>query len=175
MLLVLEKEVRDTIQAALLLKVLGLDSIINKALQAGSAQLISYLIRIFNQSLHLGYCLAYFRELTIVVLRKLGKDDYTALKLYRPIALINTIGKIIDAVIARQLSYLAKTYYVLPLTHIGGRKMRLTKHALYTITYNIYKVQSYNTRQVASLLLLNIFRAFNNVLYTRLLYNLQKR
>lgn len=35
--LVTEKEVRDAIQAALLLKALGLDSIINKALQAGLA------------------------------------------------------------------------------------------------------------------------------------------
>jgi hypothetical protein len=52
---------------------------------------------------------------------------------------MNTIGKIIDAVIAQRLSYLAKTYYVLPLTHIGGRKMRLTKHALYAVTYKIYK------------------------------------
>ena len=59
--------------------------------------------------------------------------------MYRPIILINTIGKIIDAVIAQQLSYLAKTYYVLLLTHIGSRKIRLTKHALYTITYKIYK------------------------------------
>jgi hypothetical protein len=77
--------------------------------------------------------------LTTVVLRKLGKDDYIVLKLYRPIALINTIGKIIDAVIARWLSYLAKTYYVLPLTHIGSRKIRLTKHALYAVTYKIYE------------------------------------
>jgi hypothetical protein len=90
--------------------------------------------------LYLGYYSAYFRELTTVVLRKLGKDNYTALKSYRPIALINTIGKIIDTVIARRLSYLAKTYYVLPPTHIGSRKMRSTEHALHAVTYKIYKV-----------------------------------
>jgi hypothetical protein len=56
-------------------------------------------------------------------LQKLGKDNYTALKSYRPIVLINTIGKIIDAVIARQLSYLVKTYHVLLPAHIGSRKM----------------------------------------------------
>lgn len=48
MLLVTEKEVRDAIRAASPLKALGLDGIINKALQAGSAQLASYLTRIFN-------------------------------------------------------------------------------------------------------------------------------
>jgi hypothetical protein len=144
-------------------------------LQAGTVQLTAYLTRTFNQSLRLGYCLAYFRELTTVVLRKLGKDDYTALKSYRPIALINTIGKIIDAVIARRLSYLAKTYYILPPTHIGGRKMRSTKHALHAVTKKIYEAWDYRTGQVASLLLLDVSSAFNNVSYTRLLHDLRKR
>jgi hypothetical protein len=52
---------------------------------------------------------------------------------------MNTTGKIMDAVIARRLSYLAKTYHVLPPTHMGGRKMRLTKHALHAVTYKIYE------------------------------------
>jgi hypothetical protein len=74
-----------------------------------------------------------------VVLRKLGKDNYLVPKAYRPIALLNTIGKVIDAVVARQLSYLAKTHYVLPATYIGGRKMRSTDYALYTVTRKIYE------------------------------------
>ncbi|RYN71832.1 hypothetical protein AA0119_g13652, partial [Alternaria tenuissima] len=128
---VTEKEVRDAIRAASPLKAPGPDGIINKALQAGLAQLAIHLTRIFNQSLHLGYCPAHFRESTTVVLRKPGKDDYTAPKSYRPIALMNTTGKIMDAVIARRLSYLAETYHVLPPTHMGGRKMRSTEHALH--------------------------------------------
>ncbi|KAF7670723.1 pol-like protein [Alternaria burnsii] len=100
------------------------------------------------------------RESTTVVLRKPGKGDYTAPKSYRPIALINTTGKTIDVVIARRLSYLAETYHVLPPTHMGGRKMRSTKHALHA---------------VASLLLLDVSRAFVHVSHARLLHNLRKR
>jgi hypothetical protein len=44
--------------------------------------------------------LAYFRELVTVVLRKPSKDNYTALKAYCLIALLNTISKVIDAVVA---------------------------------------------------------------------------
>ncbi|KAF1828424.1 hypothetical protein BDW02DRAFT_512333, partial [Decorospora gaudefroyi] len=62
-------------------------------------------------SLYLRYYLAYFCKLIIVVLRKLGKDNYIVLKSYRLIALINTISKIIDIAIARRLSYLAKKIY----------------------------------------------------------------
>jgi hypothetical protein len=162
-------------RAASPLKAPGPDGITNRALQAGVAQLAPHLTRIFNQSLRLEYCPAHFRESTTVVLRKPGKDDYTLPKSYRPIALMNTTGKIMDAVVAKRLSYLAETYYVLPPTHIGGRKMRSTKHALHAVTKKIYKAWDHKTSQVASLLLLNVLGAFNNVSHARLLHDLRKR
>jgi hypothetical protein len=74
-----------------------------------------------------------------VVLRKPDKEDYTILKAYCPIALLNNIGKIMDAVIARRLSYLVEVHNVLLNTYIGGRKLRSTEHALYLIVEKIYK------------------------------------
>lgn len=53
-----------------------------------------------NQSLQIGYYPSYFCTLTTVVLRKPGKDNYIVAKVYRLIALLNTIGKTMDAVIA---------------------------------------------------------------------------
>jgi hypothetical protein len=55
-------------------------------------------------------------------LRKLGKTNYAVPKAYCPIILLNTISKVINAVVAQRLSYLIKTYYVLLLTYIGRRK-----------------------------------------------------
>lgn len=75
------------------------------------------------QSLNLGYCPQHFRESTTVVLRKQGKDNYTVPGSYRPIGLLNTIGKVMDAIMANHLSYVAETYSLLPSTHIGGRKL----------------------------------------------------
>jgi hypothetical protein len=138
-----EKEIRDTIRAASPLKTPGPDGITNKALQAGADELTTHLTRIFNQSLHLGYCPAHFRESTTVVLRKPSKDNYTVPKSYRPIALMNTTGKIMDAVVARRLSHLAETHHVLPPTHMGGRKMRSTEHALHAVTHKIYEASRY--------------------------------
>jgi hypothetical protein len=102
-------------------------------------------------------------------------DNYTAPKSYRPIALMNTTGKIMDAVMARQLSYLAETHHVLPPTHMGGRKMRSTEHALHAVTYKIYETWTQANGQVASLLLLDVSEAFDNVSHTRLLHDLRKR
>ena len=97
-------------------------------------------------------------------------------KAYRPIALLNTISKIMDAVIAKRLSYLVETHHVLPLTHMGGRKHRSTEHALHAITAKINeRWNSGKDGQVASLLLLDVTGAFDNVSHKRLLHNLRKR
>jgi hypothetical protein len=50
---------------------------------------------------------------------------------------MNTIGKIMDAVIAKRLSYLTEQHQVLPAAHMGGRKMRSTEHALHLVTKKI--------------------------------------
>lgn len=69
-LAVIEKEVKDAIQAATPLKASGLDGIANRVLQVGKGLITKHLARIVNCSLRLGYCLSYFRESTTDVLRK---------------------------------------------------------------------------------------------------------
>ena len=59
---------------------------------------VAHLTRIFNQSLQLGYCPARFRESITAVLPKPDKANYALPKIYRPIALFNTLGKVMDAV-----------------------------------------------------------------------------
>ena len=172
---VTEKEVLDAIQAAAPLKAPGPDYIPNKALQAASSMLVGHLTTTINQSLKLGYCPAHFRTSTTVALRKPGKDDYTTPKAYRPIALLNTIGKVMDAVIARRLSYLIETYQILPRLHLGGRKLRSTEHALHTVVERVYEAWNTGQGQVLSLLLLDVSGAFDNVSHKRLLHNLRKR
>jgi len=88
---------------------------------------------------------------------------------------MNTIGKIMDVVIAQRLNYIAETYHVLPSTHMGGRKMRSTEYALHIVTNKIYEAWDKKTSEVASLLLLDVSGAFDNVSHTRLLHDLRKR
>lgn len=51
-----------------------------------------------------------------MVLRKPGKPDYLVPRAYRPISLLNTLGKLLEIVIARRLLYLAEKYGLLPDT-----------------------------------------------------------
>lgn len=170
-----EKEVLDSIQAASPLKAAGPDGIPDKVLQEASYMLVGHLTAIMNVSLQLGYCPTHFRNSTTVVLRKPGKDNYTVPKTYRPIALLNTIGKAMDEVIARRLSYLAERHQVIPRMHIGGRKLRSTEHGLHAVVEGIYEAWNRGKSQVASLLLLDVSGAFDNVSDKRLLHNVRKR
>jgi hypothetical protein len=63
-------------------------------------------------------------------LKKPNKDDYILIEVYRPIALLNSIGKILELVMARKLSELIENNDLLPETQIGVRKGRLIETAL---------------------------------------------
>jgi hypothetical protein len=68
-----------------------------------------------------------WRGAKIVVLRKPGKPDYSIPGAYRPISLLNILGKLLEAVMARRLLYLAEKHGLLPDTQFRGRPGRTTE------------------------------------------------
>jgi hypothetical protein len=66
----------------------------------------------------------------IVVLRKGGPWDFRLLKSYRPVALLNTLGKLLELVIATRLLYILEERGLLPKTHLGGRKLISVDHVI---------------------------------------------
>jgi hypothetical protein len=170
---VTEAEIEQVIRRASPNKALGGDGITNGILQRVLDILLSRLQRLFNACLRLGYCPAHFRDAITVVLRKPGKDDYAQPKAYRPIALLNTLGKALEAVMANRLAYLADTHVLLPSRHTGGRKLASTEHAMHFLLQRIH--QAWAEGKVASLLLLDVSGAYDNVSKERLLHNLRKR
>src|SRR5438045_8036820 len=64
------------------------------------------------------------------------------------------------------------------MDHIGGRKMRGVEHALHLLMEHIHSIISSRTTtrkaKVASLLMLDVSGAFDNVSHERLLHNLKK-
>ena len=61
-------------------------------------------------------------------MRKPSKADYADPKAYRPIALLNTIGKALEAAIATCISYMVEVYSLLPQTHVGGHSLTEGNH-----------------------------------------------
>ena len=88
------------------------------------------LARLFTACLQLGYHLRAFRTAVTVVLRKPGKPDYSDLAAYRPIALLNTLGKMLESIVAGRISTLVERYSLLPDEQYGARPRRSTEDAL---------------------------------------------
>jgi hypothetical protein len=65
-------------------------------------------------------CPEQWKRAKIIVLRKPGKPDYTIPGAYCLISLLNTLGKVLKAVIAKRLSYYAEAYDLLPNTQFGS-------------------------------------------------------
>ena len=134
-----EPEIERAIRKAAPNKAPGPDGITNGILQKVLDHLLPTLHRLFNASWTIGYFPRHFRESITVVLRKSGKDDYSQPKAYRPIALLNTIGKVIETAIAIRLMFLAERYNLLSSMYIEEYKLVLIEHAFYRLLNYIYK------------------------------------
>jgi hypothetical protein len=104
---------------------------------------------IFQTSLQQGRIPDSFKVAKIVPLRKPDKPDYRQPGAYRPISLLSTLGKALEAVVAERISYLVETYHLLPNNHFGARKRRSTTQALSLLQERIW--DAWRERKVLSL------------------------
>lgn len=70
---------------------------------------------LFDRYLKLSYYPKYFKKARIVILRKLGKPDYSETKIYKLIALLDILGKVLETVVAKLLSNYTERKGLLPL------------------------------------------------------------
>lgn len=68
------------------------------------------------------------------------QDGYTTPKAWRPIALLNTTGKISESVMATKMSYPAEQHQLIPDTQMGGRRGKSTETALELLIEQVHTV-----------------------------------
>ncbi|BAE65488.1 unnamed protein product [Aspergillus oryzae RIB40] len=127
---------------------------------------------LFNASNKTGHNPRHFQTSTTVALRKGGPRDYRKPKSYRPVALLNTFGKILESIIATRIAWALEEHKLLPQTHLGGRKGISTDHVIQLILDNIYR--AWGQGKKVSMILLDVSGAFDNVSHARLLFNLRQ-
>ncbi|KAJ5987694.1 hypothetical protein N7481_002904 [Penicillium waksmanii] len=131
-----EQEVRDAIHRAPLDKAPGEDTIPNrvwKILAANCGNFVPIVTRIFDACMRTGYNPGCFQASVTVTLRKGGPRDFRLPKSYRPVALINTIAKLLESIIATRISDAVEQHQLLPVTHLGGRKGISIDHVIQLI------------------------------------------
>ena len=78
------------------------------------------LTKLVNAYFRLSYFPKQFRHARTIVLRKPGKPNYSDPGAWRPIALLNTTGKIVETVLARRITDLAESHRLLPDSQMGN-------------------------------------------------------
>jgi hypothetical protein len=169
---VLEETVLATLGGLPSGKAPGPDRIPNEALKqqeeiaTGLAKAISH---IFETGL-IPICL---NQSTTVVLRKEKKKDYSLPSSYRPIALENTLAKVVEKILAIRMMREAEERGLIPWNQMGARKNRSTLSALELLSGTIQTAWKAK-KAVVSVLGLDLAGAFDNVSHDRLLWVLRK-
>lgn len=88
-------------------------------------------------------------------------NNYSVPGAYRPISLLHTLGKILEVVIARRLSFWAKTYKLLPDTQSRGRPGHNTEQVLLVLANAINR--AWLQSKVVTLIASDLKGAFNGV------------
>jgi len=114
-----------------------------------------------------------WKTFVTVVLRKPGKPRYDLPKAYRPIALLNTMWKVLMAIIADHITYASEKHQLLPANHFGGHLGHTMTDAMHLLTHKI-KV-AWRAGKVTLVLFLDIEGTFPNADPSRLVNNLRKR
>lgn len=165
-----QKDIDSAILKLAPYKAPGPSGIPNMAIKAAHQFLGPALLAILDASLACGHFPTPWKSYSTVTLRKPGKSDYTVPKAYRPVALEDTLGKVLESVMATRLSNLAEAHLLLPATQFGGRPGRTTTDAVLYITQKVK--DAWRTGRIASLLLMDISQAFPTVPHPTLLAKL---
>ena len=150
----------------------GPDGIPNFILTSCADLLMDHLQPIYQAIITTGNYPTSWKQFDTIVLRKPGKPAYNVANAYRPIALLNTLAKLLSTLVVEDISYLCETHNLLPATQFGGRPGRTTTDALHLLTQQIKK--AWRSGEVVSVLYLDIKAAFPNVVKTTLLHDMRR-
>ncbi len=109
----------------------GEDGIPNAVLKEVLELIAEYLLHIYRAVFTLNTYSDKWRIWDTIVLHKPGKPRYDVPKAYRPIALMNTMGKVLSTLVAEDLNYMCERYSLLPDNHYSGRPGCCTTDAMH--------------------------------------------
>ncbi len=131
------------------------------------------ILSLFHASLEEGVLPDQWRHAKIIPLKKPNKENYSMAKAWRPILLLSTLGKILEAVVAERISHAVETHGLLPTNHFGARKQRSAEQALMLLQEQIFA--AWQGRRILSLVSFDVKGAYNGVYKERLIQRLRAR
>ena len=130
----------------------GPDGIPNIVLSKCANILVDRLWYIYSAMLNRNLYYEPWKQSITVVLRKPGKPRYDTPKAYRPIALLNTMSKVLTAIAANLMTFYTEKYKLLPAHHFGGHPGRTTADAVHLLVHKVK--DAWHKHQVTAVLFL---------------------
>lgn len=153
-------------------KAFGIDEVANNLLKWTKDIVEPYLERLFRACIALSHEPDSFKTAKTIILRKPDKDDYTKPNAWRPIALLSSLGKMLEAIVAHRLRDLNAEFHILPAKQFGVAG-RCTSKALRNMLDPVYRAWCRDLE--ATLLSLDIKGAYDRVAREKLLDTLMEK
>jgi hypothetical protein len=85
-----------------------------------------------------GYHPIVWRKAIVVALKKPNKPDYSNPQAYRLITLLECLGKVLETVIAKRLTFIAGKHDLVPGNQFGGRAHSATSDAVIAFVNDVH-------------------------------------
>ncbi len=170
-----EDEVKQTIKRVKADKASDISDILNKVLQTDLAKLTLILMSLFNACVTYKYHSKQFKKAQMIVLCKLKKSNYTDLKTYWLIALLDIMSKALKSIMTKRLSNITETHHMLSDAQMKARCKQFMISTLNLLVDQIHTVWSCKIKYIAFMLSLDVVEAFNQVLHVKLLHTLKMK
>ncbi len=119
--LITNEQIEGAIAALSLMKAPGPNGIGNVIFKQCQSLLTLHLGPIFRATFNMHHYPQVWKESKTVILQKPNKPDYTTPKAYRPIALLDTMSKILSSCVARMLTNESEHHELLEKHQFGAR------------------------------------------------------
>lgn len=151
----------------------GPDRIPNELLTLVKDKVADIFALLFNRCIREDCFPTAWRSATTVIIRKFGKSDYTNPGAYRPIALLSTLSKVFESIIADRVTFWAESNNIIPDGHSGGRRGKGCEDALMALTMWIKR--KWREGKTVTGLFLDVKSAYPSVNPRRLVHSLRQK
>jgi len=96
---------------------------------------VQLLVTLADACICVGHWPKHFKDSVLVIIPKLGKPTYSTPKAFRPIVLLNTVGKLIEKMISNCLQFDMIKYDLVHPNQVSGVRQCSTKDARLFLTH----------------------------------------
>lgn len=150
----------------------GPDSISARLILQLPGTALSRLLQIFTASFRIGHFPTAWKHAKVISILKPGKPP-TDPSSYRPISLLNILGKVFERTIQARLKVFIADKHIIPPAQFGFTEGTSTEHQLLRLTNKIS--HGFNNNSHTAVVFLDVAKAFDKVWHAGLLFKLAKQ